>query len=502
MSANKKAAPAQTSPAQKAALLAELERRAKLSQEKKFTIEGHCFDKQIAFIRDPAKFKTAVCSRRAGKSEACAADLINTALNIPRSNSLYVTLTRTSAERIIWRILLNILSDYKIKHKANNKELTIQLTDNNSYIYVSGAKDKVEIEKFRGMSLHKVYVDEAQSFKPYITELVEDVLNWALKDTGGTLCLTGTPGPVPAGYFYDLSTKPNPQVSQHKWTLTSNPWIKIKSKMDPETILAEERARKGITDTDPTYMREALGLWVKDANALVYKFNARLNVYENLPPEQLTYIFGIDTGYLDADAIAVLGYNYTSNNVYLVEEVITRKQDITSLANQIKDLQAKYKPVKMTFDAGALGKKIAEEIKTRHGLPLEAAQKERKLEFIELLNDDLRTGRFKAFKGSTFEQDSDVIVWDYDSGIKKVSDRTHTDIGDAILYAWKECKHYFEIEAVKKPNGVHTAAFMEELEEKESTAMEAKNKGEIDDWGVDDLELESIYDVYGASDEF
>lgn len=492
--------PQAMTPQQAAAVVAELQKRAAIAKEKKFTIESYCFDKQIAFITDPSKFKTAVCSRRAGKSEACAADLIYTALTIPRSNSLYVTLTRTSAERIIWRILLNILTDYKIKHKANNKELTIQLLDNNSYIYVSGAKDKVEIEKFRGMSLHKVYVDEAQSFKAYISELVEDVLSWATKDVAGTICLTGTPGPVPAGYFYEMSTRQNEKVGQHKWTLLDNPWIKIKSKQAPEEILADERARKGITETDPTYMREALGLWVRDQNALVYRFNPNINTYKQLPTDHMTYIFGIDIGWSDADAIAVLGYNHSTNNVYLVQEVVNRKQDITSLANQIKELQSKYQPVKMTIDAGALGKKIAEEIKSRHGLNVEPAAKERKLEFIELLNDDLRTGRFKAFEGSIFEADSALIVWDYEGSTKKVSDRTHTDIGDAILYAWKECKHYFEVEIAKKPNSINTNAYMAELEEKEAEAMEAKNKGIDLDWGVEEDMLESIYDIGGYDD--
>lgn len=484
-----------------AALLSELQRRASKPKEKTFDISEYCFDKQLAFVRDPSKFKTAVCSRRAGKTEACAADLIDTALNTPRANCLYITLSRTSAERIIWRTLMNILADYDIEYKANNKELTIRL-DNGSMIYVSGAKDKQEIEKFRGMSLHKVYVDECQSFKPYIAELVEDVLNWAAKDVGGTICLTGTPGPVPAGYFYDMSTKANERVSQHKWTLTDNPWIFRKSGMQPEEILRQERERKGITVNDPTYMREALGLWVRDQNALVYRFNKDINTYDQLPPEQMTYIFGIDIGWLDADAIAVLGYNYVSNNVYLIQEVITRKQDITSLAKQIKQLEAKYKPVKMVLDAGALGKKIQEEIKHRHGLNVEAAQKERKLEFIELLNDDLRTGRFQAFKNSTFEQDSGIIVWDYDTGTKKVSDRTHTDIGDSILYAWKECKHFFEIDAIKKPNGINTNAYMNELEEREAERMKVAEDDNLSEWGVDQDEMESIYDIHGMSDEF
>jgi hypothetical protein len=282
-----------------------------------------------------------------------------------------------------------------------------------------------------------------------------------------------------------------------------NPWILKKSGRTPEIILAEERERKGISEADPTYMREALGLWVRDDNALVYKFDASRNVFSS-KPDRLNYIFGIDIGYNDADAIAVLGYSLVDDHVYLVEEYVERKQNITSLVNQITRLQDKYKPIKMVLDAGALGKKIQEEIKTRHGLPVEAATKERKLEFIELLNDDLRTGRFKAIPNSVFEEDSKILVWDYDSAIRKVSDRTHSDIADAALYAWRECKHFIPKEAISKPNGRNTEAYMLELEEKEATAMENKMLGYDEDWGVEEGALESIFDIHDTEgiDEF
>ena len=84
------------------------------------------------------------------------------------------------------------------------------------------------------------------------------------------------------------------------------------------------------------------------------------------------------------------------------------------------------------MDAGALGKKIQEEILTRHGVNLEAAEKSRKVEFIELLNDDLRTAKFKAFKGSLFEEDCMLLQWDKESKIRnpdrpKISDTYHSD---------------------------------------------------------------------------
>lgn len=408
----------------KAKILEEIRKRASVEKIKNFSVEEYCFDKQLAFIKDPSRIKTAVCSRRAGKTESCAADLLYTALANPRVNCLYITLSRTSAERIIWTTLTHILADYKIKHKANNKELVIKL-ENGSTIYVSGAKDTSEIEKFRGLSIKLAYIDECQSFKPYIKTLVDDILSYATMDVSGTIALIGTPGPIPAGYFYDMSH--SKEVSNHKWTILDNPFIEKKAGKTVKELLEYERKKKGITEADPTYQREALGLWVKDDNALVFRFDKKRNVYKELPPK-LIYILGVDIGFNDADAIAVLGYTEDDNKVYLVDEIIDRKQDITTLAEKIKKLQNQYNPVKIVMDAGALGKKIQEEIRIRHGINAEAAQKERKLEYIELLNDDLRSGRFQAFKGSKFEQDADILVWDYDSAVKKISDRTHSDV--------------------------------------------------------------------------
>lgn len=480
----------------KAALLDELQKRAAKPKDKIFNVEEYCFDKQLAFVKDDAKIKTAVCSRRAGKTEACAADLVATALQFPRVNCLYITLSRTSAAEIIWRTLLNILEDYQIPHKANNKELIITLK-NGSTITAGGAKDATEIEKFRGRSLKKVYIDEVQSFKSHIKKLVEDIIRPATWDVRGQIALIGTPGPIPAGYFFDMAH--NPANSNHKWNAFDNPWIERKSGQSVATIFAEEIASKGITEAHPTYIRENLGLWVKDDNALVFRFDKNKNIYHSLP-EKLNYIFGIDIGYNDADAIAVLGYNIHDPNVYLVEECITRKQNITSLVGQIKELQSRYKPIKMVMDSGALGKKIGEEIKQRHGINVEAAAKERKLEYIELLNDDLRTGRFQTFAGSVFEQDSDIVVWDYDGGERKISERTHSDILDSATYAWREAKHYIPKDEPYLIPNKNSAAYMDALESAEAEAMDRQNKGQdSDDWGCSDEDMLAIFDINDGS---
>lgn len=480
----------------KQSILKEVARREHLREEAakrpKFKIEEFCFDKQVAFIRDPSKFKTGVCSRRAGKTISCAADLVDTCLSFPDINAAYITLNRRSAKRIIWKEILKICDKYQLDPKIDNTELTITFK-NGSTIYVSGAEDESSIEKFRGMNFKKIYIDEAQAFRSYLKTFIDDVLVPSLFDYDGSLILIGTPGPVCAGYFYEACTGAG--WSHHHWTLFDNPWIEKKSGRKVVDILATERARRGITEQDPTYRRESLGQWVPDSDALAFKFSHDRNTYEQLPPGEWIYILGSDIGWLDSDAIAILGYSFTDKNVYLIEEFVKPKQGITDFANEVKYFIEKYKPVRMVMDAGALGKKIQEEIRQRHGIFLEAAEKTRKMEFIELLNDDLRTARIKVLRNSKFAEDCFLVQKDLTNPHKpKISDVYHTDIGDAVLYAWRECKHYL---AEKQPDTpkIGTNAYMDQMEEKMAEAMmEKKNKRAIDDIIGDQDEFESLVD--------
>lgn len=300
-------------------LLEELKRRADFEP---FELSEFCFDKQLKFVLDTSKFKTAVCSRRAGKTMACAADLFSTALLHPGVNVLYITLSRTTAKRIIWKELLRLQKKYAPNSHIDNSELVITLP-NESTIYVSGAKDETELEKLRGLALKKVYIDEAQSFRPYIAKLIDDILVPALYDYDGSLILIGTPGPACSGYFYEACH--NSEWANYKWTIFDNPWIQKKSGKHPREIIMAELKRRGVTESDPTHMRENLGLWVQDTDALVFKFDDSKNIFVRKPEGRFEYVFGIDLGYLDADAIAVLGYSYEDKNVYLVEELVIRK---------------------------------------------------------------------------------------------------------------------------------------------------------------------------------
>jgi len=467
------------SPPSRQAILAELERRKQAASAKMdFNFEDYCFDEQIKFFRGEGKrFRTAVCSRRSGKTVGVAADMIDTCIKEDGSTCLYITMTKQNVRNIIWTDLMKIIEDFKLEAKVDNTRLSIKFP-NGSKIACEGVKDRHEIEKMRGWKLKKAYLDEAQSFRPYLKDLVKDIIIPALRDHRGTLYMTGTPGPVLAGPFYEYTQ--SDMWDNYHWTAFENPHMHDPANgLDLEATLQEERELFDIDVTDAGYQRETYGLWVEDLNSLVFKFDKRRNTYESLPKEgEWYYIFGIDIGFNDADAIAVLGYNTHYKRVYLIDEVVQRKQDITALVEEIKALQSEYNPIKMVMDAGALGKKVQEEIQQRHGLVIEAAEKARKIEFIELLNDDLRHGKLKAYQNSIFEEDSMRVQWDRESKIRnperpKISTTFHSDICDAVLYAWRECRHYLS-QAPQLAPARQTEAYMIELEAKEAEEMQKK----------------------------
>lgn len=428
-------------------LIAEALRR---TSEVKFNLEEFLFKEQIEFVRDPGRFATAVCSVRAGKTTACAADLIDTALSMAGTTGLYITLARSSAKRIVWPELHKIIRDFKIEAVFNETELSIKF-DNNSVIYCSGANTEAETEKLRGLSnVALAYIDESQAFRTHIKELVEDVLIKRLYDTNGRLRLIGTPGPVPAGYFYEASQ--SDKWAHHAWTIHNNPWIERKSGLTVNALIQQDMDRKGVDINDPSIQRECFGRWVLDANSLILHYKAELNHYDELPKGNWNYILGMDFGFNDADAFSVLGWQDHNPDTYLIEELIADKQTFEQMVQNFEHLNRKYPLSYAECDPGGGGKKLVESLKARYPIPFNAAEKTEKIANLKLLNNALRTGRFKAKKSSRFAQDCNLLEIDHD---KSTPDKTvikgHSDAVDSVLYPFRKSPAYAYTPPVRKP---------------------------------------------------
>jgi len=435
-----------------------------------FDLRQILFEKQLPFGIEASRYVTGVCTRRAGKSYACAAKLIDVAKKKPGCVALYVTLSRINAKRLVWGIVKELAEKHSQAAKVLEADLCIELP-NGSKIYLSGAADESEVEKFRGLALGVVIIDEAQAFPAYLSKLVDEVLAPALMDFAGQIFLVGTPGPVPVGYFHECSV--SEAWAHHAWSVVDNPWIERKSGRSPQSLLAEELKRRGVTVDDPSIQREWFGRWVLDKDALVFRFDPELNGRAPARAWQ-GYVIGVDLGFDDADAIAVLGWRDDSPEIDLVEEWVGAKQSISGLITRVKTAYDKYQPLAVVADTGGLGKKIADEVTQRSGVPIEAAEKERKLEHIELLNDALRTGLFFAAPDSRFADDCMRVEWDRSKPEKpKISERFHSDVCDAVLYAWRRALAWTS-ETPKEPAPKMNTP---EWFEKES----AKQQRELDD---------------------
>jgi hypothetical protein len=450
-----------------------------------FDLKRFCFKEQLEFISDRAQYKTAVCSRRAGKTIACAADLIDTALRFPGVVCLYITLSRKNAKRIIWPELLKINREFQLGGHPNETDLSIKFP-NESIIYATGAKDKTEIENFRGLPIKKVYVDECQSFRAYIEDLIDDVLTKALYDYAGTLCLIGTPGLVPAGYFYN-STQ-SKAWKHYSWTMFQNPYLEKKSGKSVMELVNADCERMGVGHDSPKIQRECYGRWIPDTDALIFKYQADRNHFDSIPAVKGKWetVIGVDLGFDDSDAIAVIAWHEGLKEAYLIHEDVTPKQGITELAAKIEALVKEHDPLKIVMDTGGLGKKISEELQKRFGLPIEAAEKSRKMEFIEILNDSMRTGKFYAHKASRFAQDCQLVERDRDKSTVDrivISDNYHSDICDAVLYAFREALHWL-YEPVRPQYRPGTPAWQRRQEEEmeKAAANSALGRQGDDPW--------------------
>jgi hypothetical protein len=417
--------------------------RAKIASKKVYKpiLQDPNFLKQNAFVNSTAPFLAAQCSRRAGKSSGLALRFFRTMETHPKSLCLYLSLTFDSAKSIMWPILQEMNETHKLGCTFTEGKM-IMTHPNGAKLRLYGVDMKNFIKRLKGQKSPAIAIDEAQDMGSHLESLVDDVLTPMMSDyPDAWLTLTGTPGPIPRGYFFDVCQKGRDGYEVHNWTINDNPYMP-----NPEAFIQSLIAKKQWETNHPTLLREWRNKWVLDIESLWIKYKEKVNHFDNLPIKlKYNYILGIDWGFKDADALAVLAYSDDSPDTYLVEEVLTTKQGPDALAQQIKVLMGKYTIVKMVMDMGGGGLKMAEDFVTRYQLPITPAKKTEKQAAVELFNDALRLGKFKAKADSRFAQDSYLIQIDWE---KSTPDKTvikkgfHSDVIDAALYAFRESPAY------------------------------------------------------------
>lgn len=444
-------------------LLAE-SRRRRLKREFR-NLRKHTHPKAYRVISGKQKRRKVICAgRRGGKTRGVVALAALWSACFLGWRNLYVTLTRANAQELIWDDLVALNRDFCLGGEVKLGKLRIEFP-NGGVIALAGCNTEREIQKIRGKHWHRVYVDECQSIPDRVlVPLLGPVLAATLLDHGGELWMLGSRPAVRQGRWFEVTEgKLAGNYEQHRFDVRDNTLLPQRVQGRPiAEILKNFREDEGWTEADITYRREVLNEDIPDLDALLFTFDEQRNVSKAIPVCQ-HFVFGVDQGADDSDAIAVLGWRDDDPNLYLVEEFVRAKDpkhpaDVTDLVEELLPRIEKYAPRRIVIDQGGGGKKSAEEIRRRFHIPVEAAEKSDKPGFIKLLNRDLRKGIIQAQPDSKFQEDCRLVRKDPKGLMNDVLRELprkdggyHSDICDAVLYAWRAARNYLYEPPKEKP---------------------------------------------------
>jgi phage terminase large subunit len=456
----------------------ELERRAKKTSPLELIDES--FEKQAAFLNDPAKLKAAICTRRAGKSYGGATLLFKVALSRPGVSVLYVALSRDSAKKIMWKDCIKTINrKHNLECKFNETELTATLP-NGSIIYLTGADAKPdEMEKLLGQKYALCVIDECASFKNDMKSLVYKVLKPAVADYQGTIAMIGTPSNVTSGLFYEVTTGKEPGWSVHSWSAFDNPYMRDNWNAEIEGL----KVMNPLVVETPWFRQMYMGEWFIETDKLVYRYDKTKNVVQELPNDQFHYVLGVDLGYdPDPSAFVVAAYSEHDPNLYFIETYKQTKLILSDVAERIRHYQKKYPYIKIIVDCAA--KQAVEEMKQRYQLPLVAAEKHGKAGFIEIMNSDFIMGQIKCVEDQCLEliDEWQKLVWDEKSTKREENPSCANHLTDASLYAWRWAYNYAWRERPKKTNPFSEAAIDQFWEQESERVQHKKHRSTEDEY--------------------
>lgn len=415
---------------------------------------NNLFGVQKDFINDATRVKALLASRRFGKSYLAATYLIHEALRVPKSTNIYLSLTRESAEAIMWKDnLKHIMDKFGIKYRFYSSKLTI-VFENGSQIKLYGANHPDISAKLRGQKYQLAILDESQDFTQELTDLVYQVLNPAMIDMQGTICLLGTPGNIieTTNYplFYSVTNHMLPQWAVYHGNTLDNPNMRVNFQKE----IDEQVANDPEFLNSITYKQEYLGQWVLNTDRLVYKFDPQKNITSKLPSHasDYTYLMGIDFGYNDSMGFTLGAYSKYDPNLYIVETYKRNKMLISDVEIKLKEFSEKYNISQYICDHSS---QAVEELRSRLHYNFVYAEKKDKFNFISMMNSDLNSGKIKLLPNNDkLKAEWNSLLWDKKSSKPKELDSCENHLADSALYLWRYSKNYRAKQAptIHQPN--------------------------------------------------
>ena len=282
----------------------------------------------IEFHNRPHRWAILVCHRRAGKTVACVAELVLSALFTSKQDArfAYIAPLYNQAKDVAWLYVKNLTQDIP-GIQYNESELRADFP-NGARIRLYGADNP---DRLRGLYVDGIILDEYADMKP---SMWGEVVRPALSDRKGWAVFIGTP----KGHneFYDL------------WQRTENSqdWYRLLLKASESGLVeVAELAAAKCEMTDDQYEQEfecsfqaaiqgayygkELNIALADGRITTVPYDQEANVYASF-----------DIGW--SDDTSIWWYQIINGEIHVIDHFATNGENVQFYADKLKEKGYKY----------------------------------------------------------------------------------------------------------------------------------------------------------------
>ncbi len=418
------------------------------------------FPEQRAFIEDKSKLKSALTTRRAGKSFAVGLMMFQACLAQANTKCAYLSLTRLSCEQIMLEpVFKKINRAFDLGATFTSSPLKVKFKNGSSIVMVGIDTTDDEQEKLLGQHFKLVCIDECASYSIDLKKTIATTIRPTLIDDDGQLVMTGTPGNI-LNYFCDITEGRVAGWSNHFWTTENNDTIPNADSEKTMAILFQEeidamKLDNPFIEQDPGFQQHYRGKWVVDQSEKVVKLYDR-NSIPAMPQSDIPFecVLGLDIGEEDDNAFVLTCFRDHDPNLYVKESFAKNKMTMDEIIDKVREYQKMNDVIHIAIDSH--NKQYVEELKRRSGIHFNAAEHPQKLRYIQIMNSDLNHGRIKIVAPDNIDllKELNRVIMDYSDPLKpKIKDHQKDHMLDSFLYAWRASSnflnHPIEKEAAK-----------------------------------------------------
>ena len=459
-----------------------------------------------AIVERKKRYIDANCGRQSGKSHGCAGASNLVASSTPGINTLYVTKTAASCEKMAFKPARKLNTDWGLggqPRAGNSLDITFP---NGSTSYYMGADTEHTIERLRGTpNLALVVIDEAGLYAPDQLRTMIEAVTPGLRPLAGTLVVAGTPSRAgQQGPWWDITQNDN--FDHHRFSYLDND--RVPSFAEVERLIDEELAMMfpALTPAERRqtayFKREYLAEFVVELSEKVYQL-AEVNLVDAIPTDLDTFITGGDLGVSANDALVCLGWKQPppgatyEGAIYAADQELASGQDSIACADMVQRHSMKRSPIGIFMDPGGLGQKTILTVKRLYpAIPIHEAQKPPIGVQVRYTNDLLqgaRGWRLYVMRGSKLALELARPTWvDGIVGGEIDEHGKHSDLVPSLRYVAIAARPYLpDIVPVETPEEEARRKYLEGVRRAEETAKQVRIRAA----GYDTTEFDN-YDPY------